>query len=156
METQSNDELLSNMLMTFSKNVASESILYQDQMTTSYSLPDVQIRNAIPSDAELTAAQGLDSDASWVLVKDESIVAAGDILYHYNRPFGDIYMAVAEPFRNQGLGTFLVQELKRICYARGSVPAARCNVGNISSRKTLQKAGFVPCGHIITGNFNPS
>ena len=152
METQSNDTILTNMLLTFSKNVASESILYQDQTTTSYSLPNVQIRQAIASDAEVTAALGLDSDAGWVLVMQGSIVAAGDILYHYNRPFGDIYMAVAEPFRKQGLGTLLVQELKRICYAGGSIPAARCNVGNLASRKTLQRAGFVPCGHIITGD----
>jgi RimJ/RimL family protein N-acetyltransferase len=33
----------------------------------------------------------------------------------------------------------------------GSVPAARCNPHNIASRKTLQKTGFVPCGHILTG-----
>ncbi len=48
---------------------------------------------------------------------------AGDILYHYNRPYGDIYMKVGEPFRKRGLGSFLVQELKRICYEGGSVPA---------------------------------
>ena len=47
--------------------------------------------------------------------------------------------------------SFLVQELKRVCYEGGSVPAARCNPKNIASRKTLQNAGFVPCGHILNG-----
>ena len=79
------------------------------------------------------------------------VAATGDILFHYNRPYGDIYMSVAETFRRRGLGTYLVQELKRVCYEGGSVPAARCNPKNIASRKTLQKAGFVPCGHILNG-----
>jgi GNAT superfamily N-acetyltransferase len=82
---------------------------------------------------------------------EDEIVGTGGILYHYNRPYGDIYMAIAEPFRRRGLGAFLVQELKRICYEQGSVPAARCNVNNTASQLTLQKAGFVPCGNIVTG-----
>jgi len=60
-------------------------------------------------------------------------------------------MEVAEPFRRKGFGSYLVQELKRICYERGSIPAARCNPENIASRKTLQKAGFVPYAHMLTG-----
>jgi predicted GNAT family acetyltransferase len=60
-------------------------------------------------------------------------------------------MEVAEPYRRRGLGSFLVQELKRICYESGSVPCARCNPDNVASRKTLQVAGFVPCAHILTG-----
>ncbi|MCI0353180.1 MAG: GNAT family N-acetyltransferase [Acidobacteriales bacterium] len=78
-------------------------------------------------------------------------MASGSILFHYNRPYGDIYMAVAKPFRQRGLGSYFVQELKRVCYEGGSVPAARCNPKNIASRKTLQQAGFVPCGNILTG-----
>ena len=71
--------------------------------------------------------------------------------FHYNRPYGDIYMAVGEAFRTRGIGTYLVQELKRVCYEGGSVPAARCSPKNVASRQTLQRAGFIPCGHILTG-----
>ncbi len=60
-------------------------------------------------------------------------------------------MEVSEPYRRRGLGCFLVQELKRICYELGSIPCARCNPDNIASRRTLQKAGFVPCAHILRG-----
>jgi len=80
------------------------------------------------------------------------VAATGGILFHYNRPYGDIYMDVAESFRRRGLGSFLVQELKRVCYEGGNIPAARCNPGNIASRRTLQKAGFVPCGNILNGS----
>jgi GNAT superfamily N-acetyltransferase len=64
-------------------------------------------------------------------------------------------MDVAEPFRRRGLGSFLVQELKRVCYEGGSVPAARCSPRNIASYLTLQKAGFVPCGNILNGSVSP-
>ena len=68
-----------------------------------------------------------------------------------DRPYGDLYMEVAEPFRRRGLGSYLVQELKRLCYELGAVPCARCSPTNTASRRTLQKAGFVPFAHIIHG-----
>ena len=37
------------------------------------------------------------------------------------------------------IGSFLVQELKRICYEQGSIPAARYNVDNTASQLTLQR-----------------
>jgi GNAT superfamily N-acetyltransferase len=82
---------------------------------------------------------------------DGQVAASGGVLFHYNRPYGDIYMDVEESFRRRGLGAFLVQELKRLCYEGGHVPAARCNPTNVASRRTLQRAGFVPCAHILKG-----
>jgi GNAT superfamily N-acetyltransferase len=150
-ETQSNDPLLTVMLHTFAQNVTSESILFHDKLTTSHSPLNAVFRRASPDDGAQIVQQELDSEAKWVVTVESSIAAAGDILYHYNRPYGDIYMKVGESFRRRGLGSYLVQELKRVCYEGGSVPAARCNPKNIASRKTLQKAGFVPCGHILNG-----
>jgi GNAT superfamily N-acetyltransferase len=150
-ETQSNDPLLAVMLHTFAPAVTSESILFQDQLTTTHSPRDARFRRVTPADAEQMAQQQLDTDASWVVEVGGVVAAAGDILFHYNRPYGDIYMKVGESFRRRGLATYLVQELKRICYEGGSVPAARCNPKNVASRQTLQRAGFVPCGHILKG-----
>jgi GNAT superfamily N-acetyltransferase len=151
-ETQSNDPLLTVMLHTFAQNVTSESILFHDKRTTSLSPPGAVVRRATPEDAAQLLSHELDSEANWVVEFDRKVAAAGDILFHYNRPYGDIYMKVAEPFRRRGLGSYLVQELKRIGYERGNIPAARCNTTNIASRKTLQKGGFVPCGHILSGS----
>jgi GNAT superfamily N-acetyltransferase len=150
-ETQSNDPLLTVMLHTFAQNVTSESILFHDKLTTSHSPLNAVFRRASPDDGAQIVQQELDSEAKWVVSVEGTVAAAGDILYHYNRPYGDIYMKVGESFRRRGLGSYLVQELKRVCYEGGSVPAARCNPKNIASRKTLQKAGFVPCGHILNG-----
>jgi GNAT superfamily N-acetyltransferase len=152
METQSNGALMTVLLHTFARNVVSESILFHDRATTVLAPPGARVRHVTRHDAAQMGSLDLDADAQWVVEADGAMAGAGDILFHYNRPYGDIYMKVAEPFRRRGLGSYLVQELKRICYEGGSVPAARCNPTNVASRKTLQKAGFMPCGHILTGS----
>jgi GNAT superfamily N-acetyltransferase len=149
MEVQSNAPLATVMLHAFASHVTSEAILFQDGVQTSHRPPGAIFREPMAAEAPDVSAGQL----RWcgVIEVDGQVVANGGILFHYNRPFGDIYMEVAESFRRRGLGSFLVQELKRVCHEGGHVPAARCNVDNIASQRTLQKAGFVPCGHILKG-----
>lgn len=149
MEVQSNDVLSTVMLHAFASAVVSESILFEDQGPTCLNPLGALFRH--PNAAE--AADGSVGDREWrgVVELEGRVVATGGVLFHYNPPYGDIYMEVAEPFRRRGYGAFLVQELKRVCYERARVPAARCNPSNVASQRTLQKAGFVPCGHILTG-----
>lgn len=151
-ETQSNDCLLTVMLHAFGRDVRAEAILFEDGFETSLHPEGAGFRAATPEDVAQLRELKLDEDAKWVVTSDGGIVGAGGVLYHYNRPYGDVYMAIAEPFRRRGLGAFLVQELKAVCKAGGSVPAARCNVSNVASRRTLQKAGFVPCGALIAAD----
>jgi hypothetical protein len=149
-EVQNNDTLATVMLHTFARDVTSESILFHDKLATSLCPPGATFREPTAPEAPDVPERHL----KWcgVIEVEGKVAATGGILFHYNRPYGDIYMEVAEPFRRRGLGSFLVQELKRVCYEGGHVPAARCNPGNVASRRTLQKAGFVPCGHILTGS----
>ena len=152
-ESQSNDPMLTVMLHVFGHDVRSESILFHDRLITHHPPPNgAVLRPATSDDAAQIARHRLDERADWVLEVDGNIAATGGALFHYNRPYGDIYMTVAEPMRRRGLGSYLVQELKRVCYETGNVPAARCNPTNVPSRKTLQKAGFVPCGHILAAS----
>jgi GNAT superfamily N-acetyltransferase len=151
-ETQSNDHVLTAMLHIFTRNLRTESILFEDGFQTSLCPQGASFRAAAASDAALLGRLELDENAGWVATMNDEIVGAGGVLYHYNRPYGDIYMKVAEPFRRLGIGAYLVQELKAICRKGGSVPSARCNVNNLPSRKTLQRAGFVPCGTLIAGD----
>jgi len=150
-ETQTNRTMLAVMLHAFCPSVVAEAILYEDGLLTSLAIPGATVRQVTRGDAKQIAARQLDDGAEWLLQLGDEIVGTGGILYHYNRPYGDIFMSIAEPFRRRGLGAFLVQELKRISYEGGSIPAARCNVDNTASQMTLQKAGFVPCGNIVTG-----
>ena len=87
----------------------------------------------------------------WGLECDGELAATGGLLFHYNPPYGDIYMEVAAAYQRRGFGSYLVQELKRICYDMTRIPAARCGQGNVASRRTLQRAGMLPCARIMRG-----
>ena len=151
-EVQSNDLLLTVMLHTYGREIASEKIVFHDKLTTALPANGAILRGVTSEEEIELCLERRQGGGEWLLETDGNVAAKGGILFHYNRPYGDIYMEVAEPFRRRGLGAYLVQELKRVCYEGGNVPAARCNPNNIASRKTLQKAGFVPCGHILTGS----
>ncbi len=87
----------------------------------------------------------------WGLDLNGELVATGGLFYHYNPPYGDVYMEVAPAHRRRGLASYLVQELKRICREGGHVPAARCGLDNPGSRGALERAGMVWCGQIVRG-----
>jgi GNAT superfamily N-acetyltransferase len=150
-EIQSNDALLAVMLFTCSREIASEKIVFHDHRTTDLAAGGANLR-CVTSDEDvqrhIEARQG---GTEWRLELHGEVVGQGGILFHYNPPYGDIYMEVNEPFRKRGFGAYLVQELKRIAYDLGAVPCARCSPENFASRRTLQKAGFVPFAHMLTG-----
>jgi GNAT superfamily N-acetyltransferase len=148
---QSNDRLLLLMLYDCAREIASDTILFEDAAITELPCPEGSMRKVTASDGEQIREQKLDADAEWMIESGGVAVATGGALFHYNPPYGDIYMAVAESHRRRGYGAYLVQELKRICYEIGKVPAARCNVSNTASRRTLQKAGFLPCARVLMG-----
>jgi GNAT superfamily N-acetyltransferase len=150
MEIQSNDGLLAVMLHTYARDVPSEKIVFGDGVTTALAPNGAILQQVTPDDETQVAIAQRQGGTEWRLQIGQETVATGGILFHYNEPYGDIYMDVAERFRRRGLGAFLVQELKRIAYGLQSIPGARCNSDNVASRMTLQKAGFVPYAHILS------
>jgi GNAT superfamily N-acetyltransferase len=150
-EVQTNDRLLTLMLFDCAQRIECHSVLFEDGLTTTLAVPGATFRKCVEADREHLGREGLDADPGWVLEVEGSVVATGGILCHYNPPYGDIYMAVAEPHRRRGYGSFLVQELKRTCYEIGRIPAARCSPSNPASRSTLQRAGMIPCARVLTG-----
>jgi GNAT superfamily N-acetyltransferase len=151
MEIQSNDALLAVMLHTYAHQTTSEAIVFRDGFTTA--LPaNGAVLQPLTSEEEVRASiaerQG---GPEFLLQVDGQPAGKGGILFHYNPPYGDVYMEIEEPFRGRGFGPYLVQELKRHAYDIGSIPAARCNRDNRPSRTTLQRAGFIPYAHILNG-----
>lgn len=151
MEIQSNDALLAVMLHTYARDIRSEKIVFRDGVTTSLAANGAVLESMTGEDEARRAMEDGQGGPEWRLKLGHEIVATGGILFHYNPPYGDLYMDVAEPFRRRGLGAYLVQELKRGAYALGSIPGARCSVDNVASRLTLQKAGLVPYAHMLHG-----
>ena len=151
-EAQTNEMLLTVMVHTYGTDIASEKIVFADGQTTAHEAVGVSLRCATPREEILEALEQRQGGGEWVLEQDGVEIGRGGILFHYNRPYGDIYMDVSEAQRRRGWGRYLVQELKRECYELGAVPCARCSPANVASRKTLQAAGFVPVAHIIYGS----
>jgi GNAT superfamily N-acetyltransferase len=150
-EAQTNDRLLTLMLFDCATSIKSETILFHDALTTSLSVPGITFRRVTEADKGRISPQTVEPIGDWMIEADREVAATGGILFHYNVPYGDIYMEVAEPFRRRGYGSYLVQELKRTCYEMGRIPAARCQASNEASRATLQKAGLLPCARILSG-----
>lgn len=150
-ETQTNDVLLTLMLYDCAEKIESDTILFHDAFTTHLAVPDITFRRVTEADQGRIFPHTGEPVGEWMIEAGGEVAATGGILFHYNVPYGDIYMEVAEPFRRRGYGSYLVQELKRTCYEMGRVPAARCNVSNVASRATLQKAGLLPCARLLTG-----
>lgn len=152
-EVQSNDSLTTTLALTFARDIATEKLVFRDDRATSHVLPGSALR-PITSPAEIHAAiEARQGGGEWQLEVDGLKVGTGGILFHYNRPYGDVYMDVNEEYRRRGFGTYLVQELKRRCYELGETPAARSDPGNVASHRTLQRAGFLPYAHILIGSF---
>jgi RimJ/RimL family protein N-acetyltransferase len=140
------------MLYDCAANITSETILFEDGFETQLTCPTGSFRKVTEADKERLEAQKLDSGSDWMIESEGVPVATGGVTFHYNPPYGDLYMGVNESHRRRGFGSYMVQELKRIAYEIGKIPAARCNVANEASRKTLQKAGMLPCARLLVGD----
>jgi GNAT superfamily N-acetyltransferase len=152
METQSNDLLATTMLHTYAREISVESIVFRDRETTSLSADGATLHPLTSPEEAQVCIEERAGGAEWRLDVDGVPAAKGGLMFHYNRPYADVYMDVDERFRRRGLGSYLVQELKRLAYELGAVPGARCNRDNVPSRRTLQKAGFEPYASILTGS----
>ena len=154
-EAQTNAPLMLLMLHDYATNITAEKVLFHDTFVTHLVCANGIFRRSVPKDAASIFPHQHEPVGDWVIEASGQVVATGGFLSHYNPPYGDIYMEVAEAFRRMGFGSYLIQELKRVCYEAGKEPAARCNPGNLASRRALEKAGLLPCGHLLVGEVKP-
>lgn len=148
-EAQTNMPLMLHMLYECAANIAPESLLFHDAAVSHLPCPRGAFRRAQEGD-------GVEDPANaWVVADEAGVIATGGFLCHYNPPYGDVYMEVVPDERRRGFGSYIVQELKRVCYEAGKRPSARCNPDNAASRRALEKAGFLPCGYLLAGEVVP-
>jgi GNAT superfamily N-acetyltransferase len=149
-DCQTNEPILTSMLFEFAQDIHAEAILFKDDNTTNFTTNDVVFREIKPD--ETVFEHHLEPIGKYVLLYKNEIVATGGFLLHYNMPFADLYMEVNSDFRQKGFGSYLLQEVKKVCYLSNRVPAARCNIDNKISKATLIKAGMQVCGYVVCGN----
>ncbi len=150
-EAQTNDFLLSVLLFDCAVEISSRTVLFADGFATQLEVPGAEVRRLSAAERAAVFRHTTEPVGDWGVVVGGQVVATGGYFLHYNPPFADLYMEVAPDARRQGYGSLLVQEVKRECTAARRVPAARCHSENEASRRTLQRAGLVPCGRIVRG-----
>lgn len=146
-EAQTNIPGMRDPLYSLGSVVLEENLLFEDGGATDLRLPGARLRERCDTDA------GPEGD--FVVELEDRVVAAGGFLRHYNAPFVDLYMAVAGDSRGRGVGSWLVQELRKVVREQGLVPAARCDHGNEASRRTLERGGLRECGRIVSCEVTP-
>jgi len=150
-EAQTNIPLMLSMLNEFATNSTTEHLLFEDAFTSHLDGRDGFFRPVNPAEKAALFSHTVEPVGDWGIESNGTIIATGGYFSHYNPPYVDIFMEVVEPARRQGFGSYLVQELKRVCRDAGKKPAARCKPANDSSRRTLEKAGFRQCGEMLAG-----
>jgi hypothetical protein len=140
-ECQTNEVLLTGVLLECAKNINSEAILFEDNFQTEFTIPDTVFKEIADQDG----------NSEYILERKGEIVATGGYVWNYNFPYIDMYYEVKEECRQKGFGSLITQELKKEAYRMKRVPAARCNIKNNASKATLLKAGMKVCGYILIG-----
>lgn len=78
-----------------------------------------------------------------IFEKESQIIGYG--IFHKTVPqysWFDIGMAVHPDFRKQGYGSYIIRYMKNYCDERGWTATCGCDINNIASKKTLEKAGI--------------
>jgi GNAT superfamily N-acetyltransferase len=65
----------------------------------------------------------------------------------------DLGMLIVPAYRHQGYGTFIIHHLINFCRQNSWKFSAGCDINNISSRKCLEKAGFIARYRLLEFSF---
>ena len=157
-EVQTEPPLLHSLANSRVKAWTTDRIVYRDEQTTALPAPTgAVLRRATAADRSRLFEHHVEPVGDHLVERGGEIVATGGWLSHYNPPYRDLFMEVAAPHRRRGIGSWLLQELKRACREAGGIPCARCHPDNTASRACLIRAGFAPWCEIVIGELtNPA
>lgn len=149
LQCQTNDVPFSDVFRQLATDVEVEAVLFGDHVETNLVVSGAMARRR--RDDESIFEHTAEPVGPFVVEHDGAVVATGGAFTHYNPPYADLYMEVRPDARRRGFGSLVLQEVKRDCYAKGLVPAARTGISNVASQATLRKAGLQPCGFVLAG-----
>lgn len=147
-EAQTNLPLMFGLLQSQCRSTWTSKMLFGNPVETDLPNPGGTFRTALPEEAQFG---GSPRSAEFVIEVDGRAIAWGGYLGHYNPPYVDVHMEVAPEFRQQGYGSYFVQEVKRRCLEAGKIPAARSDPVNEASHRTLARAGLPKIGELLVG-----
>ena len=165
------DTYLTLLLYDYAAEITAPVIFFRDHSTTYYACPELTLRPATLDDAAMLQSilnhvttrpfyhptledlnRWLRRQVVWLVERDQVLIGIGAVNHdRYNVPFADVAMLVLPPYRQPGYGSYIVQEMKCVCYDLGYLPSARCDSENTLSRRTLERAGFSPNARMLVG-----
>jgi hypothetical protein len=100
-ESQTNDRLLTLMLLDSVETVERDRILFEDAVTTSHVVPEGIFRPIGRRERKRVFAHEVEPVGDWVIELGGEVAATGGLMFHYNPPYSDMYMEVAAPLRGR-------------------------------------------------------
>ena len=172
LSVRTNDRYLLSIFYEFCSNPSVFSAQFQHIIPTHFSFPNLTFRPATIDDKdslhalftkpesdpfhwtdENTTEHYIKDESFWILEDGSHLLGVG-VMYRteYQPQYMDIGMVVPSEHRRNGYGTYLVQEITKICKTRNLVPSAGCIADNLPSRKTLEKAGYYAYDRYLLGD----
>jgi len=91
----------------------------------------------------------------FILEMGKEILGVGECRFSASQPpYADVGMITAGGHRRRGIGVFILAKLKDYCYQNQKQPVCSCAAGNLPSRKTIEKAGFITQHRILDIQFS--
>jgi predicted acetyltransferase len=101
-------------------------------------------------DRQQYALSLIEKEQVFLLTDHNEILGIGEYRPSQSQPpFADIGMITNHRFRRQGIGVYMLAQLKTHCYRQQTDPICSCAFDNIASRKTIEKAGFITQHRIL-------
>lgn len=166
-ESKSFDNLLMSLCLDFNKKAYCTAYLFREYNNKECLLSgfdNISFRLAVPEDykniIEISGnffddlKESISSGEVFVLYENSCLLGAGSCKRVCDGSnYYDIGMVVSENFRNRGLGSYIIKELRSYCCATGKLPVCGCWYYNYASRKALEKAGFITKHRIVKFEF---
>jgi predicted acetyltransferase len=97
----------------------------------------------------------VENEQVFLLTNNDEILGIGECrISETQKPYADVGMIANNQYRRQGIGTFLLAQLKEYCYSLHVKPICSCTFDNMASRKTIEKAGFITQYRILDIQFH--
>lgn len=97
----------------------------------------------------------VEKEGIYYLTLEGQIIGTCELRKSETQPgYADLGAIVSPHHRKQGLGSYLMQRGKALCYQKGLIPICSCRFDNKGSRKMIENAGFVNHHLMLKLRFN--
>lgn len=91
----------------------------------------------------------------YLLKLEDEIIGSGELRpCLMNNTYANLGVTVSKKYRRQGLGSYILSYLKKLCYKQNLVPICSTSINNIGSQKSIENAGLFAYNRVMKVYFN--